>query len=92
MSLADRVGAVRLLMQRCPAEHELPDGTVVCCSELPRAVRGVSLRLRLRMVATMWREPIPGAGSDEIGTTASLWCSQLPGRDGGSSWVWVHAR
>lgn len=92
MSLADRLGSVQLLMQHCPAEHELPDGTTVRCSELPRAVRGVPLRLRLRMVAAMWRDPIRGAGTGKVGTTASVWRQQLRGRDGGASWVWVHAR
>jgi hypothetical protein len=82
-----------MLMQRCPAEHVLPDGTTVRCAELPRAVRGVSWRLRVRMVVAMWREPIIGAGRPrQVGTTASLWCRELRGRDGRASWVWVHAR
>jgi hypothetical protein len=80
-------------MQHCGAEHELPDGAVVRCAELPRAVRGVPLRLRARMVAAMWRDPIPGARRPrDVGTTASLWCHALVGRDGEASWVWVHAR
>jgi hypothetical protein len=80
-------------MQHCGAEHELPDGTVVCCAELPRAVRGVSPRLRFRMVAHMWRHPIVGARRPrDVGTTASIWCTTLRGRDAGASWVWVHAR
>lgn len=93
MSPADRAGSVVKLLQHCGATHELPDGTVVCCADLPLAVRGVSLRLRWRMVVAMWREPIAGARRPwRVGTTASLWCRQLRGRDGGASWVWVHAR
>jgi hypothetical protein len=93
MSTADRVGSIFKLMQHCKAQHRFPDDTVTCCADLPLAVRGVSLRLRWRMVVAMWRQPIPGARRPwRVRTTASFWCRELRGREGGASWAWVHAR
>ena len=77
--LARRVAAVEASLKRCRIDHGdgCPD-----CSALPRAVRGVPLRNRLRLVRFAWRTGLTNS--------LSIWCQES--RCGKQHYVAVYAR